>query len=68
MAIHRHSPQRTLRTLEMMGNTVQEAVSLLNDLSMREPTVREKTAAGAFLAQFYGGIPQPTINKRLHFL
>lgn len=50
--------------LEMMENTVHEAVSLLNDLSMREPTVREKTAAGAFLAQFYGGIEN--ILKRVH--
>lgn len=50
--------------LEMMGSTVQEAVSLLNELSTREPTVREKTAAGAFLAQFYGGIEN--ILKRIH--
>lgn len=42
--------------LEMMGSTVQEAVLLLSDLAGREPTVREKTAAAAFLAQFYGGI------------
>jgi hypothetical protein len=32
----------------MMEGTVQEAVSLLNDLAGREPTVREKTAAAAF--------------------
>jgi hypothetical protein len=50
--------------LEMMESTVQEAASLLNDLSLREPTVREKTAAGAFLAQFYGGIEN--ILKRIH--
>ncbi len=50
--------------LEMMGSTVQEAASLLKDLSASEPTVREKTAAGAFLAQFYGGIEN--ILKRVH--
>ena len=50
--------------LEMMEQTVQESVSLLNELSVREPTVREKTAAGAFLAQFYGGIEN--ILKRIH--
>lgn len=50
--------------LEMMGSTVQEAVSLCNDLTDSDPTVREKTAAGAFLAQFYGGIEN--ILKRIH--
>lgn len=50
--------------LEMMESTVQEAVSLLNDLAGSEPTVREKTAAAAFLAQFYGGIEN--ILKRIH--
>jgi hypothetical protein len=50
--------------LEMMESTVQEAVSLLNDLAGREPTVREKTAAAAFLAQFYGGVEN--ILKRVH--
>jgi hypothetical protein len=50
--------------LEMMGSVVSEAVSLLNDLADREPTVREKTAAAAFLAQFYGGIEN--ILKRIH--
>ena len=51
--------------LEMMGTAVAEAVSLLNDsLDVQEPTVREKTAAAAFLAQFYGGIEN--ILKRIH--
>ena len=50
--------------LEMMGSVVSEAVSLLNDVTDREPTVREKTAAAAFLAQFYGGIEN--ILKRIH--
>jgi hypothetical protein len=48
----------------MMATTVLEAVSLLNDLEVREPSVREITAAGAFLAQFYGGVEN--ILKRLH--
>jgi hypothetical protein len=38
--------------LEMMESVDSEAVSLLNYLADREPTVREKTAATAFLAQF----------------
>ncbi len=50
--------------LEMMGTVVSEAVSLINDLASKEPTVREKTAAAAFLAQFYGGIEN--ILKRIH--
>lgn len=50
--------------LEMMGTVVAEAVSLINDLAGKEPTVREKTAAAAFLAQFYGGIEN--ILKRIH--
>ena len=32
---------------------VEELLALQHDLSGREPTVREKTAAAAFLAQFY---------------
>lgn len=50
--------------LEMMESTVQEIVSLLNDIKGDEPTVREKTAAAAFLAQFYGGVEN--ILKRIH--
>lgn len=49
---------------ELMENTIEEAVSILHDLEEREPTVRKKTAAGAFLAQFYGGIEN--ILKRVH--
>jgi len=47
-----------------MKSVVSEAVSLLEDLNDKEPTVREKTAAAAFLAQFYGGIEN--ILKRIH--
>ena len=37
----------------MIGN---EVMGLLSQVSSREPTVVERTAAGAFLAQFYNGI------------
>ena len=42
--------------LELIENTVKEAISILLDLSETdEPTVREKTAAAAFLAQILWG-------------
>jgi hypothetical protein len=50
--------------LELMATTVREVCLLLNDLSGREPTVREKTAGAAFIAQFYGGVEN--ILKRIH--
>lgn len=51
--------------LDCMDKVVQEAVLLLDDLSdISEPTIREKTAAAAFLAQFYSGIEN--ILKRIH--
>lgn len=52
--------------LELIESTLRELSSLRNDVVKREPTVREKTAAAAFLAQFYGGIEN--ILKRIcHF-
>ncbi len=42
--------------LELMEATVRELLALQRDLAGREPTVREKTAAAAFLAQFYNGV------------
>lgn len=42
--------------LELMEVTVEELLSLLRDVGGREPSVREKTAAAAFMAQFYNGI------------
>jgi len=42
--------------LELMEATVRELSALQRDLAGREPTVREKTAAAAFLAQFYNGV------------
>ncbi len=50
--------------LELMMATVGEVVALCRDVEGREPTVREKTAAAAFVAQFYGGIEN--ILKRIH--
>lgn len=52
--------------LELIESTLRELSSLRNDVVKREPTIREKTAAAAFLAQFYGGIEN--ILKRIcHF-
>lgn len=50
--------------LELIEAVVAEAISLRHDVGGREPTVREKTAAAAFIAQFYGGIEN--ILKRIH--
>ena len=48
---------------EYLESILAELGSLRNDLTGRAPSVREKTAAGAFLAQFYGGIEN--ILKRI---
>lgn len=50
--------------LDHMGRIVGEVSSLRCDVEGRTPTVREKTAAAAFLAQFYGGVEN--IMKRFH--
>lgn len=49
--------------LELIENTLKELTDLRNDLVDREPSVRKKTAAAAFMAQFYGGIEN--ILKRI---
>ena len=49
--------------LDSMEATVNEALSLYHDLANNEPTIREKTAAAAFIAQFYGRIEN--ILKRI---
>jgi hypothetical protein len=50
--------------LELMDKVVSELLSLKEDLSGRKPTVREKTAAAAFLAQWYNGVEN--IIKRIY--
>jgi len=42
--------------LENIENILQELSSLRSDVADHQPTIRETTAAAAFLAQFYGGI------------
>ncbi len=51
--------------LEAISKVVAELSALQSDLEaeQREPTVREKTAAAAFLAEFYSGIEN--ILKRI---
>lgn len=49
--------------LDAMQTTAQELAVLLSDVQERDPTLREKTAAGAFLAQFYTGVEN--ILKRI---
>jgi len=49
--------------LELIEFILQEIELLSKDIAGREPTVREKTAAAAFLAQFYGGVEN--ILKRI---
>lgn len=49
--------------LEQLDLVVGELSSLCFDVAGREPSLREKTAAAAFLAQFYGGVEN--ILKRI---
>jgi hypothetical protein len=49
--------------IELIEGILREISSLCKDIADREPTTREKTAAAAFLAQFYGGIEN--ILKRI---
>ena len=48
---------------DLLQQVVGELEALRRDVGDREPTVREKTAAAAFLAQFYTGVEN--ILKRL---
>ena len=48
---------------DALRQVVNELDALRQEVAGREPTVREKTAAAAFLAQFYSGIEN--ILKRL---
>jgi hypothetical protein len=49
--------------IEMLQEIVRELQALRTELGDKEPTVREKAAAGAFLAQFYGAVEN--ILKRI---
>ena len=49
--------------LEALDATVRELMALRQDVAHTEPTTREKTAAAAFLAQFYNGVEN--ILKRI---
>lgn len=49
--------------LEAMALVVNELFSLEQDVLDREPTIREKTAGAAFVAQFYSGVEN--ILKRI---
>ncbi len=42
--------------LEYIRTVLQELAELRNDTEGKAPSVREKTAAAAFLARFYGGV------------
>lgn len=57
--------QQVAIEFEAIAKVVEELTALQNELDAqgREPTVREKTAAGAFLAEFYNGIEN--ILKRI---
>jgi len=49
--------------LAAMERLLKEILELSHDISDREPTVREKTAAATFMAQFYDGVEN--ILKRI---
>lgn len=49
--------------LDRMEEVVGELQKLVRDVDRREPTVRERTAGGAFLADFYMGVEN--IFKRI---
>jgi hypothetical protein len=42
--------------LQSMGRVVEELQSLAADVEWRDPTLREKMAAGGFLSSFYMGV------------
>ena len=48
---------------DSLQQVVNKLEALRRDVAGREPSVREKTAAAAFLAQFYSGVEN--ILKRL---
>lgn len=42
--------------LEALQQLVNELLELAEDVGDKQPNIREKTAGGAFLAQFYNGV------------
>jgi len=55
--------EEVMLEIQAIEMTLVELMALDRDLTNRSPTVREKTAAAAFLAQFYGGVEN--ILKRI---
>lgn len=55
--------EEVMLEIQAIKMTLVELMALDRDLTNRSPTVREKTAAAAFLAQFYGGVEN--ILKRI---
>lgn len=51
--------------LELIEAVLEELSLLRKEIAEREPTVPEKTAAAAFIAQFYGGVEN--ILKRINY-
>jgi len=51
--------------IELIEATLQELLDLSKDVAGEEPSIREKTAAAAFMAQFYSGIEN--ILKRISY-
>ncbi len=51
--------------IELIEATLQELLALSKDVAGKEPSVREKTAAAAFIAQFYSGVEN--ILKRISY-
>lgn len=52
--------------LDALETTVSELIALQHDVAHREPTIRESTAAAAFLAQFYNGI-ENILKRTSHY-
>ena len=51
--------------MDLIESTLRELLALSKDVTGKDPSVREKTAAAAFMAQFYGGIEN--ILKRISY-
>ncbi|MEA3476388.1 MAG: hypothetical protein U9R23_08130 [Candidatus Cloacimonadota bacterium] len=49
--------------LDFIESTISELLLILKDIDNKEPSTKDKTAAGTFLSQFYNGIEN--ILKRI---